>query len=313
MNSITVRHWLSGIVLVLAVGLVTTLIYVKSQADSVTTTTSISNAAPTISNVYISSTANGKVDSYTGGISLIAGTTKTVYVNGTVSDTNGYSDIASVSAKFYRSGVTNGATCTTSNNDCYLVSGCTLSNGSGNTEDYSCAVPLEYYADATDASGTYAAQDWKAFAIVSDVSTASANTTHSGVEVNTLTALSIPSTLSFGAFGLGTSTTNSNNQDMTITQAGNDIADVAVSQAAALTCTSGSIPAANIQWSVTDISYNASGTFPLDTNPHDTDLAVQLQTSGTPTTKNLYWNIAIPSSAVSGSCTGTTTITTLAS
>ncbi|HLD21816.1 MAG TPA: hypothetical protein VJB65_02855, partial [Patescibacteria group bacterium] len=310
-----VMHWVFGAMLVLITVIVMILLIIaNSQADDVTTSATISNTAPAVDSVYISDSAGGGVDSYGSGITLSSGTTRTVHVNGVVSDVNGNGDIADtgVTVVLYRSGATGGASCSQDNNDCYSVSGvsCTLANASSTTRTYTCPVALQFYADATD-SGTYAAQNWLAKVTVVDASAASGNTTHGGVEVNSLTALSIPSTIGFGSLELNQSTTDSNNVEQTVAQAGNTTADVNVSSAAAMSCTSGTIPIANQTWAVTDVVH-ASGTTLSDT-PADTNLGVQIRTAdGANTSKVLYWGIQIPASGVGGSCSGTTVISTIA-
>lgn len=311
-------HWLIGGALALtSVFLVVAIVIVNSNADDVTTSTTVSNATPTVTSVYISSSANGGADSYGSGITLTAGSTATVHVNGVFTDTNGGGDIPDNGAtvKFFRTAATGGAACSADNNDCYSVSGvsCTLGVASGNTRAYDCPVALQYWADATDA-GTYIADNWTASVTVTDTAgpaTSSAST--KTVEVNSLTALSIPSTIAYGSLALGASTTNVNNVEKTISQSGNTQADVNVSSSAAMTCTTGTIGVGNQEWAVTDVSFGGGGTQLTGTPAQVTGLNVAVRTSEvTDTSSILYWNIVMPPNGAGGSCTGTTTITALA-
>lgn len=307
----SMTHWLiGGILLFVGAMVIVALVIIYSQADSVTTTTEVSNVDPVIDSVFVSSSANGGTNSYTSGIVLTAGTTKTVHVNGVVSDANGATDISQVNVLFYRSAVTDA--CSTDDNDCYQIVGCTLSNPTSTTKDYNCQVPLQYYADATDGnSASYSAQNWLARVTVADTSSATDIDETNTVEVNTLLALTIPSSITYNCDGSCTnneSTSDTTNEEMTITQQGNDAADVNVS-GSDMTCTTlGSIPFGNQEWSLTDVVYE-SGT-DLTGSAVDTDLAVGLQT-GSSVTKTLYWNVSVPYNAT-GTCTGSNTITAIA-
>jgi hypothetical protein len=57
-----------------------------------------------------------------------------------------------------------------------------------------------------------------------------------------------------------------------------------------------------------------SGATDLTGDAADTDLAVPLQTDDAEAvTEKLHWNIGIPATGVEGICSGTTTVTTIAS
>lgn len=312
-------HWLiGGALLLTSFFLVIAIVVVNTNADSVSTTASVGNATPAVDSVYISSTSGGGSGTDMTSITLTAGTTKTVYVNGVVSDANGGSDIPStgVAVKMYRSGATGGASCTADNNDCYAVSGatCTLGAANSTTRTYDCPVALQFWADATD-SGTYSAQNWIASVTVTDTAgpaTSSANT--DTTEVNSLTALSIPSSISYGSLALGAETTNSNNQELTISQQGNTQADVNISSSAAMTCTIGTILVSSQKWATTDVGATDVGATALSGTPTQvTGLNVAVRTSEvTNTSSILYMNISVPTTNVGGSCTGTNTITAIA-
>ncbi len=98
---------------------------------------------------------------------------------------------------------------------------------------------------------------------------------------------------------------------MNIAQQGNDVADVEVSSAAAMSCTIGTIAVNGQQWSLTDVDFGAGGTNAMTGSAVDTNLNVGYRHGSNPT-KNLFWNISIPSTGVGGSCTGTTTISAIA-
>lgn len=312
-------HWLIGGALALtSVFLVIAIVVVNTNADNVSTSATVSNATPAVDSVFISSTSNGGAGTDLTSVTLNAGTTRTVYVNGVVSDANGGTDIAdtAVSVKMYRTTATNGSACAADNNDCYAVAGasCTLGAASGTTRAYDCPVALQFWADATDA-GAYSATNWTASVTVVDIAgpaTSSANT--DTTEVNSLTALTIPGSIPYGTLALAAQTTNANNQDLTISQNGNTQADVNVSSAANMTCTIGNIPVANQKWATTDVGFTDVGSTALSGTPTQVSaLNVPIRTNdGVNTSSILYMNIGIPVNGVGGSCTGTDVITAVA-
>ncbi len=293
---------------------VASLVMINSQAVDVGTSTSITNAAPTVTSVFVSAAQYGQVDTYSAGTinDLVGGGTRTIHINGVVADNNLQGDIEHVELVFYRSSATAG--CTPSNNDCYAVATCDLSTAGVTTlqKKYDCPIDLQYYADSTSAGGEFEAQNWVARVKVFDVG--GLNATDSGMtkEVQTLMALTIPSTIAYGGLGLGVSTTAANNQPMSIAQQGNDVTDVEVSMASAsMGCTLGTIPRANQQWSLTDIDYNAVGTNALTGSATRAAIQVPYRHGANPS-QTLYWNISIPANGVGGSCTGTSVISALA-
>lgn len=307
-------HYILGISLaMIAIFAAASLVMVNSQADSVSTSGSVNNAAPTIVSKFISSSANGQTDTYSGGTinNLTAGGTRTIHINGVVEDTNGQADISTVEAVFYRSGV--GGSCTESSNDCYKVASCTLDTTGVTSlqKRYNCSMALQYYADSTSTGGEFPTENWVVSVKVTDAGSLNATDTALTKEMQTLLGLTIPSSIAYGALALGASTSNANNQEQVIAQAGNDNADVEVSSGAAMSCTIGTIAVANQQWSLTDVSYGAGGTNALSGSAVDTNLNVAYRHGANPT-KTLYWNITIPSTGVGGSCTGTTTISAIA-
>ncbi len=303
-------HYILGASLAaIAVFVVVALVMINSQAS--TSEVDITNSSPTIVDIYYEDEAYGQTEFYSGTIDdLAAGTTITRYVTGTVQDLNGNGDIETVELFFGRDSMLDSGSCTPDKNNCYQVATCDLqTNGNDDQKDFSCTLALNYFMDSTSTGGVAPTDNWEANIAVWDGVAQVTSTLD--IEVETLMALSIPGSIDYGTLALGASTTTSDNQLMTITQTGNDEADVEVSSAAAMTCTHGTIPVANQEWSLTDVDYG-TGT-DLSGSAADTNLNVAYQTSDTtPTTGSVYWNIAIPSTTVGGTCTGTTTITALA-
>ncbi len=267
-----------------------------------------------INSVYMSSSANGMSDAYPAGTinDLSAGSTITRHINGVVEHEFGREAITGVSAVFYRSGVTGAEACVADDNDCLRVSSCTLANNSDvDQKTYNCPITLQYYIDATDSSSAYASQQWVVYVSMTDGSTTVFDESVTK-EIGSLLSLDIPATIAFGGHALGDQTTAGNNVGYTLTQEGNTLADVEVSMADDMTCDVGSIPKGNVQWSLTDIAYSAVGTSALTGTASDTNVGVVRQSSSTPTTGALYWNLYTPTSGLGGNCSGATTLTTIA-
>jgi hypothetical protein len=323
-------HVVIGAALFLVLALAITLVYVSSQAETTqnaTTTANIVNTAPTVETVSIADGANGASQyNDSTGITLVPGTTKTVHINGVVRDANGYADINDVTMTFYRSSVANAQTCTADNNNCYRVTTCTLGGGSGAdlTQTYDCSIDLSYYTDASGSGTRYPSDHWAVYVKVTDKepTTGISNDQNTGnyvgqTNINRLLALTIPAAIDYssgGNFGLGATTTNANNQEMTITQQGNDEADVQVSGTTMACDNIGSILVGQQKWALTDVGYSNGSTTALTGSLVNTILDVHHQDldGSSNTSKVLYWNIGIPSTGVKGLCTGTNTITAIA-
>ncbi|NQV13644.1 MAG: hypothetical protein HQ530_05090 [Parcubacteria group bacterium] len=305
-------HWVLGAALLLiAIFVIVALVIIYTQAA--TTEVTVGNDDPVVTSVFASDVANGESDDFGAGVVVVVGNGKTVHVNGVVTDDNGAADISTVDGVFYRSGATSGYDCTADDNDCYDVASCTLSANDATSQKYNCQMDVEYWADATDVGGTYPDEDWEIFVEVTDAGTATdTDNAHAGIEMNTVLGLDIPTAIAYGSHTLGFETGTADNQEMIIDQNANDGADVEVS-GTIMTCTGiGTIPIANQEWSLTDVIYS-SGT-DLTGAPVDTNLAVGLRTDDEVIeNETLYWGIGIPATGVLGVCSGTNTITAIAS
>ena len=317
-------HYVLGAALALiAVFVVVALVMINSQASDTNTVVNIGDVDSTIvGDIVISTEAeSGAGDHYndadfgasTAIEDLVAGSTRTIYINGLVEDTNGAADITGVSSAFYEDNASGGNACASDANDCYKDDTCTTYAGPTTDQLYFTCGPfaLEYFIDSTSTGGVNASGNWVAWAQVTDGDGSPDSDTET-VEVETLLALDIETGINYGTLALGASTTADNDNELTIFQNGNDVADVEVSSAAAMTCTvRGTIPVANQEWALTSLAYNAEGTTNLSGTPVDTDINIGYRT-GAAVSDILYWGITIPSSGVEGSCDGTTTITAIA-
>ncbi|MDF1497939.1 MAG: hypothetical protein P1P85_01095 [Patescibacteria group bacterium] len=266
----------------------------KAQADSSSTSVTITNALPVASATSI--------DSAAANVTLTENTTKTVSCVATVTDNNGYADITSVEARLYLT--TAGAAGAGDSDVRYILTGdtnCVPSGGSGLTETYTCNFSVQYYADP----GAWTCQ-------VTPTDTVGAGTADTDtITVDTLLALDVTASIGYGSMGLGTDT-NTSPITATVTNTGNAIMDPQVSSAAAMSCTTGTIPIANQEYSATASFDYSTGT---DLSATPTTLNLTLPTpedTNTPVSAGSYWGILIPANGVEGACTGSNTFTAVA-
>ena len=272
------------------------------------------NNTPTIDSVYISSSTYGQIDDYSSGtITPNSSTIKTIHINGTVSDDDGESDIASVNTTFYKSEISNQENCSEDNNNCYKNSSCSLSYVSSTTQKYNCQIDLQYFIDSTDESGRFPNEHWITHIKVIDTLSASSTDNTTTKEIASVLSLNIPSTINYGTLNLGDQTTSENNIDTLIIQQGNTESDIMVSGENMICSEIGSIPLSNQKWSIGDIGYSHPNATPLTSTPTLANIYVGYldDDSGT-SSKSLYWNIGIATSSLKGTCSSTSTITAIA-
>ncbi len=336
-NTNTLQWVMGGALIIIIVLLAMALTRGKSQTDSATTSATVTNVAPTVDSVYINETADSNANTYTtsNAITLTPNSTKTVHVNGVITDLNGVGtgttsailssgNLQGVEAMLYRTG--SGVACAENAQNCVdPASSCTLTALTATTVGYNCVFNLQYYADSTSTGGQFPDDTWTAGVLVIDdacsggfdafdqgnCSTSSGSNTKL-LEIGTLLSLGLPSSISYGTLALGVTTSNSTNTAVTITQTGNDVGNVQVS-GADMTCTQGTIPLANQNWALTDVGGTDGSVTVLTGSAVTAAVAVPYRTSASQTTSTLYWNLTMPTSGVGGTCTGTNTITAIAS
>src|SRR3989344_5691536 len=300
---------LVAIAFILIVGLV---IRYTGAAD-VTTTAEIQNEPPTINTRRFATTPFNADDLTSTGILPSVGNTRTIHINGLIQDNNGKTDIATstISLTFHRT--TKGNTCTTDQNDCYRTTTCTFDYTlTSETElAYNCPLDLSYYIDATDPAGAYKDDNWTAEVTLADQAGSPATLTAT-IEVNSLLALNLPDGIDYGTRSLGEQSSSTTNVETPLTQRGNTRADVFVS-GGTMDCSAngglGSLATNAQKWSLTDIDYTATTSIALTASDTKTNRNIRLRTDDqNESSKNLYWNIAIPQSGVKGLCTGANTI-----
>ena len=278
-----------------------------------TATLTITNSDPVASNMAITNSAP---------IVLTAGTTTTVTATFTVTDNNGCEDIDSyaslkTSAKFFRTDLT--SACTPDDANCYLMTcgpktGCTP-GGTDIDATYTCTAAVQFYADATGAGSPNAATDWTASATPEDSAHDGGTVSSAAKEMGTLTALDAAAAINYSSLTLG-SNTGTTDQTTAIANKGNRIIDTEVNgygansgdTTNAMACTIGTIPIANEKYGLVSAATSyASLTGTLS------GTAFQITSfnlsPGLSASKNIYWGMALPSTGVGGTCSGTVVFT----
>jgi len=264
-----------------------------SSSNPRSSTFTINNILPTASSVSI--------DSGVASVVLLEGITKDVSCTATISDSNGYADITTVVAKFYRSGVGAGASDDNSNH--YTLSGSkgTYCSGSGSSGTCTFTFPIYFYAEPTDAGSTYEAENWVCQVTPTDNVGAGTAAT-STIEINTLKAFSVSATIEYGTVANGSNSTG--DHTALVTNTGNVSTGFKVS-GNNLTCSVMSyVPVGNQQYGLSGFTYG-SGTV-LSGTATDAGANLAKPTQSTPSvTQNTYWQVLVPG-GTSGVCSGTT-------
>jgi len=219
----------------------------------------------------------------------------------------------------YRTNVTGGAGCTPDALNCYSMScsqdaGSCTAGGADLAATYTCTASVQFYADATDA-GTYITTDWTATATPRDNAGTDGTTAADTIEMDTLTALNVTTTIAYGALALGANTTTTDQTTVVTNTGNNDPIDIQLDGYGAtdgdgysMTCTIGTITIGNERYSLTAATDWSTKTQLTDTAANVTtfDLA-----KGASSTKNVYWGFGMPSTGVGGSCTGKVNFTAI--
>ncbi len=278
-------------------------------ADTASTSVTVGNSAPVTS-----------AASFHGGSDVTL--TENTYVNATgtvtVTDANGCSTITSVTSKFYLASPANsGSGCSYNGNSCYTsvcvatTTGNTCDGGGDTSVQYDCGFRIWYTATPTD-SGASASSIWS-FAATSTDGTDShvATNTAQTIEVNTLNALNVTSSIAFGSVAANADTA-ATNQTTTITNTGNNALDTELSGDDMCTdypgCAGSTLQAEQQEYSLNSFTYGAGTDLTNTPVTVETVLAKPTSTT-TPVTDDVLWGIGIPNGQTPGSYTGQNTFT----
>lgn len=276
-------------------------------ADGASTSVTVSNATPVVSAVAL----NGG-----SAISLTENTTTSLAITATVTDSNSCEDVftsGTISAVLYRTGVTASSSCTSDARNCYrnitLVEVGNTCNGTSDTSgDAVATATIWYFSDPTDTSSSYSGQGWTAAVTATDGSSASASST-AVVALNSLYALNVTASITFGSLASGASSTA--DQVATSTNTGNFKIDNEIS-GVDMTAGSFTLVAGNQKFGTSSAAH-PDLTYTLSTSATAINLDVPVAVTSTNPTSTVasFWRINIPSGSRTGSYTGTNTFTAI--
>ncbi len=292
----------------------------RALADNVTSTVVVGNAIPTVSSVVLN---NGNaivlnenmVNLWTGSSTVNTSTlaTTTVTVSFVYADNNGCSDVftsGSSSILLYRSTVTSSTCLTTQNNaNCYLVSTTTANSctGSNTSANATATFGIYYFAQATDASSSYASPagtNWMATVIARDGSNATGTADATGVELNTLVAI----TVTTSSINYGTVSANGNtgitNQVTTSSNSGNSSATISLYANPTLTNGSLSLATSSQRYASSSFSFPGTATQLTQSPVVLTGVTLTAPSSTTDVHQEVYWGIQIDAGIATGTYTG---------
>lgn len=237
---------------------------------------------------------NGGLD-----ITLMPGTTTRVYATGTVSDMNGWNDLGPATTTFYQNGPVAGVgyTCAPDDNNCYRMTTtggtCSYTNCADDSCDIVCYADIYYFANPTD-SGTYAGDAWTAALEVADLGGAVGSTTSYSPDMVTLRALTVDTTINYGALEVNADT-GSYNATTTIQNLGNDGIDISLEGTDLTDGSISVIPVNRQHFATSTFTYNTCTNCTAlgsSTANYNVDLAKPI--SLTPLIDQLFWGIAVP-------------------
>ena len=273
------------------------------------------NVAPSIPSLSLN---NGN------SIILNEGTYKWASSTMTVSDSNGCSTITAVTAKAYHASSTSAGTdCAQNDNNCYIgncvatTTGDTCTGGADTTVQYDCGFKLWYIADPTDAL-TYAPDIWLVAATTTDSGALSGTATNTGqtVEVSSLNAVAITTSISYGSVSPGQDT-GASNKLVYATTTGNTAIDVDVTGARYLcsdwpTCAANKFDVWNQKYDTNDVTYaSLANTLTSTTTPRLELTNLKPTSTTSPEVDIIYWGLNVPGATPIGTYQSTTTLSAL--
>ena len=265
-------------------------------SDSGTLTNIASHPTITVSTALV---VNNVQLNNQAAIDLIENTTKSVSATADISHPTACNLITNVTAKIYRSGVTNGKDCTPNDNNCYSVASCSETSCDGTDAVYTCTINMQFHTDPTDSGSTWESEYWRAWIEATDGTLTESN--YSPVDapdVNTLSALNIdPTTINY-------ETVNPDNVSsekiIEVQTTGNASVDVKLS-GIDMTWSGNTILVGQQKYSTsTGFDWGTEGT------ALDGTLTCHELSSGKPTdsptnaTENIYWKLKVPTEKPAG-------------
>jgi hypothetical protein len=275
---------ISVLVLLNATGTDFSVPEVKAGAATSSASGQVGNASPSVSAVNVTSDP----------ITLTENSTTSITITGTVTDTNGGSDISAATATLYA--ISSGDSCSANDNNCYTNITCTLGTVSGNDRNATCTTNSVYFhADPGS---------WGAKILASDASAASGSATDTTPStINTLLALIVSGTISYDTLNPGANMTNLT-KEVTATTTGNAAIDVQIKGDDMTGVPAGTITITNQRYATSSVLW-ASGNIATSTYQNfEVDLGKPTSHPST-STDIVYWGWAVPGGTPIGTYTGT--------
>lgn len=181
--------------------------------------------------------------------------------------------------------------------------------GADKTARYQFEAAVQYYADATDASTPNAATDWTAQVTATDAEAAS-DAGSNTAEIDSLIALDIDASVNYGTVLRGAV---SNEQSVTITNAGNRAMNAEISADDNMACTDGTIAVTAVKYSLNQgFVYASAGTALTLIDANIGNQTAARTNDAAASTTPLYLRIQIPGNGASGACSNFVTLTATA-
>lgn len=268
----------------------------------------VGNAAPTVTNVVL----NGG-----NSITLTANATTAIDISFTVTDDNGCGDVffnGGATSTAARTGV--GVPCTASDLSCYITAviatnTCPFATSSQTSANATATVYIYYFADATDASSSYAAQEWVAHVVARDQANTTSSATSTHRELLTLNAVNVTtSTLNYGALSAGVNT-GATNQTATTTNAGNSTTTLRLHASPTLTSGSNTIATSSQRYATSSFTFPGDATQLQSAAVTVTGYSLTNPTSTNSVQRATFWGLEVPGGTATGTYTGTNVFTSL--
>jgi len=289
--------------LLLVVALAMPSVLADGTDDNLITSVTVGNELPTV----------GPITCNSYSFTPIAESTILLNCTATVSDPNGYEDLAGIRAEFYNDtrGLPANYTKHYYNDTCSFTQNGTTSTNS----TVECLFTIYYHANPAD---------WTMYFNVTDGTAGATGNNTETITIQSLTALNVTHTeINFGSLDLGDTSAQ---QTTTIKNTGNVELDIRINEslnAGNMTCDGSGSDNLTTSAAATGVRYNTTNSFNFD----DTSWKLTSEndlidvnwsksydgSSSAPPEYNLYWLIKIPSSGISGTCTTTTRISATAS
>ena len=258
-------------------------------------------------------TVTASLNSEDGDIIVTGNNFKSINATATVTDTNGWDDIAAVTADLYWSAIsppaTTCASTVTNINWCYYTD-CSLTATTDSVGSYTCAYEIWFVAEPTAGTSSDEAGDWEVMITAVDNSNAT-GVASATQELNTLYYLIMDSAIDYGTVGLdGTSS----EQELNATNAGNAPIDLELSGEDMEESGGYTIPVGQQRYSSSvdmgDWDDTIGVALTTTETGYDLDLPkpTETTTGDINSTTSLYWMIKIPETQYAGTYTGTNTL-----